>query len=478
VTDIAGTTEAESQDPNKRTLDLVRAYRIFRRSFGDEVGIDVADLYDLVAFYVDVGSGLPDIGNASTIVFNDVDGIGLPAIDKRSQWEGSKRLLHVIHHCGFTLRSLLHEIGHLWCAYVNYRETQSGTPQILLHEDFKPKLYQYARLHWGGWVEDGVSSMDYDRVDWVRQGDNTFRRIDRSANEFFGFGKDGFGYSPLDLYLMGLIPDTATDVPDWLIVREPQLAGNGQQDTFVAPRATNVGIQNVVWSAGPRDPDHQDSQRLFQQATIVITKGGANTATFLATCDDWRSKHEMNFRRATGGRAILDTTLLLKGSRDIYIRHAEGDTGDDAGPPEMFWDSPDLWVRNEDDNLSEPQSPQRRRTNFIYARVRNKGATPYHNVKVNFYLFDAESEAAARQEFRYPSTGAQFVGRQVIETLPPNDGALNVPNVKQLWILDPVAYKHPFLICEIIPHDPAPLKLHRVWENKKLAQRTLAIAPP
>jgi hypothetical protein len=55
------------------------------------------------------------------------------------------------------------------------------------------------------------------------------------------------------------------------------------------------------------------------------------------------------------------------------------------GPPanEAAWDSPSLWVRNDNDGGTEHQSPERGRTNWVLARVRNDGPVPVaHSVVV------------------------------------------------------------------------------------------------
>lgn len=62
----AGTTQ---------TVDYVGAYNLLRGTFGDD--------YDFVSFYIDVGSGFPDVGNASDTVFNNTTGIGLGAVNDR-----------------------------------------------------------------------------------------------------------------------------------------------------------------------------------------------------------------------------------------------------------------------------------------------------------------------------------------------------------------------------------------------------------
>jgi hypothetical protein len=474
VTNLSTFPGDGQEDANKKTLDFLGAYRLFRQFFKDHYDFDVGDHYHILAYYIDVDSGLPKVGNASTLIHNEVEGIGLRKFDHRAQWDQSKSLLHVLHYSQFTLRSMLHEVGHMWLAYADYLDDNDETSS-LLHRDFPADELAYANEHWGGWVDDGLSCMDYDRCDWKSQDDGSFLKIDRKNNEFFPYGRDGFGYSPLDLYLMGLIP--AADVPDWRIVRDPMLdATSGQNNRYSAKEASYIGVRHVQALNGPRNPDHMASQRIFHQATIVLTAGGSQYEEFISTSESWRKLNENNFRRATGGRAILDSTVLFPGFDDVFFYHSERKV--DAGAAQGdFWKSPDLWVRRNNDRGTDHEEPLRGPSNFICARIHNSSTTSYRNLVINFYLFDAENQAAAREGFLYPCPDARFIGQQNIGTLPPTDEANQAPTVVQGWRIEPGTYKYPFLICEILPLATAPLQTHRVWENKKLAQREVQIPP-
>ena len=131
--------------------------------------------------------------------------------DERPAWNSTKLRL-CSHFTWFTLRTMLHEPAHLWCSYVQYRLAANGPTQALLHADFEGAADQ-SGLHWGRFMDDGISCMDYDRCDWDDNHDGTFNRFNRRADETSPIRAKRFGYSPLDLDLMGLIgPD---DVPKW-----------------------------------------------------------------------------------------------------------------------------------------------------------------------------------------------------------------------------------------------------------------------
>ena len=451
----------------QRTIDLIGAYGIFREQFGDD--------YDFVAFFIDEPSGLPDIGNGSTAIFTDVDGIGRPMINDRAAWSSTKLRL-CSHLTWITLRSMLHEPAHLWCSYVQCRRTPDGNAEPLLHADFVGAPDQSGQ-HWGRFMDDGISCMDYDRCDWQDNHDGTFYRFNRQADEASPVRATRFGYCPLDLYLMGLFgPD---EVPDWTMICDPTPLindGNLGPYTPAPPGAFKLGVQNVIFEEGPRTPDHLNSPRVFHQAAIVITKDPDPNCAFVAYVAGKQAQHLKNFRRATRGRAVMDGSLLRSNFGDLYIKHTPADDGTPSNQGDFF-NSPDLWIRNNPDGDAhfDSQAPLAGQDNWIYARVRNKGAKPYQNVTVNFYL-TARPHLAVRYPDDWHPDG--FIGSAAASVVPARsanaDGRVIV---KVRWPADrlPAATGAiASVLCEIIPMGTAPTALHAVWENPKLAQRLVS----
>ena len=157
--------------------------------------------------------------------------------------------------------------------------------------------------------------------------------------------------------------------------------------TPAPPGGFKLGVKNVIFENGPRTPDHLSSPRIFHQAVIVVTKNPDPNADFIADVAAKQARHVDNFRRATRGLAVTDCSLLRDNYRDLYIKHTPADDGTPSSVGDFF-DSPDIWVRNSpngDLNFNS-QLPQTGTDNWIYARIRNKGSKPYHNVRVNFYV--------------------------------------------------------------------------------------------
>jgi len=279
----------------QHVLDLIGAYKLFREKFGDD--------YDFINFYLDIDSGVVNMGNAQTMIYNDVAGIGKPALNNRADW-GTNRLLAVFHHCHFNLRTLLHEFAHQWCSYVNYRLDKDGPAQTLLHQDFVGASGQ-EQLHWGRWPEKRATCMDYDYGEWVHNVDGTFQRVVHDPDD--PTNDSWFGFCPLDLYLMGLIPPE--EVPPFLIVRNPQPGLDDGTGPYQAD-AVSIGIENIRFQEGDRAPDYRQSQRVFHQAVIVCTRQTATPNPFLVASENWRKGHTENYRRATGSRGSRSASSI------------------------------------------------------------------------------------------------------------------------------------------------------------------------
>jgi serine protease len=64
---------------------------------------------------------------------------------------------------------------------------------------------------------------------------------------------------------------------------------------------------------------------------------------------------------------------------DLYVKDDIADLGIQPNPSTNVWDSPDIWVRNQQDNIQIHQTPicyPTGQTNFVYVKIRNKGCNP------------------------------------------------------------------------------------------------------
>jgi hypothetical protein len=460
----------------QQTLDFQQIFALLKAQSGD--------YYDTMSCYLDTGSGVLNLGSAADTIYQDASGIGRWTFDFRSTWS-SARLQHYSYYSFFDAVTFLQEFGHRWAAYAKYA-TSPGTPgQTLLHQDWIWTPGGDGQ-HWGRWFDDGNSSMDYDQAEWIDIGGGQYNRIDRDTTQ--PAQAAWFGYCPLDQYLMGLIP--ASDVAPMKVLQNPTpaLSEVGPQNVPTGPYTpsaiTTVTIAEIQNSksddpspvfSGPRSPDYLASQRVFHNAIVVVSKNTSTASTFITNGETLRQGFTTNIRRVTSGRMMVDTSLLRSNYTDLYVKDNSADTGATSSTG-TFWETPDLVTRNTDDNIFADQPVIRQQDNWIYVRVRNKGATAYANVTVNVYLANFVGT-----EFLYPVdwNPTNLLGSQVIASLPAASGGVDGTAIAKFqWLqakIPPAAGWHPCVLVEVIPMETAPIGLHHVWENRKLAQKNVTI---
>ncbi|HSQ30603.1 MAG TPA: hypothetical protein VLN49_12175 [Gemmatimonadaceae bacterium] len=242
-------------------------------------------------------------------VRNDVHGIGAPIFDISSQWSVEPgRLQGVIEFpidwfFDGAAPATVHEIGHRW---INYsRDSVLGA----------------GGAHWPlstmGLGVMGISipgSGAGGQFPWslTPLGDGTVR-VNRAT--------PSDRYTPLDLYLMGLIP--ADSVPA-VQVLPPTTSFSALTDGMILP-ATTFTIADYIAANGERAPSRANAQRDFTMACLVLTYGRlmtesemaffdaacvrGETRTVLTTVDGLATEQAPGFYLATGGRATLTTKL-------------------------------------------------------------------------------------------------------------------------------------------------------------------------
>jgi hypothetical protein len=444
------------------TVDHVEAYKLFRTEFGDH--------YDFAFFRYDAASGVTQSGNSSPTIYNQISGINHyvgDSYDARASYGTSKlQSLQKMSWLG-EVRTCLHETGHRWLAFAYHQE--GGVHSENLHEEFSiPSQQGY---HWGTWFDNDRSCMDYDYDDWV---DSSIVpgewEIDNLATG--PPGVDEFGFHPLDLYLMGLIDPG--EVGNFSYIQNPSDPdGNG---SYSGTEVT-LNVNNVIDEEGARNPAYPNTQRVYHQAYILITKdmSGIGTlgdsTTILGELELYRGGMVEAFRRETWSRGMVDGSLLHDNFEDIYVRDNAADTGGSSSTG-AFWDSPDIWVRNANDGSTDHQDTLREQDNYVNVRVWNDSGSEYEDVIVRAYRANY-----AGTEFFYPDDWYpdNLIGEQVI-TVPNGSSATAVITWDEAFIPD--ASWHPCLLVEVIPMEVTPEGRQHVWENRKLAQKNITISDP
>ncbi|HLW81362.1 MAG TPA: hypothetical protein VKS20_04905 [Candidatus Acidoferrales bacterium] len=194
----------------------------------------------------------------------------------------------------YAISQIGHEMGHRWAAFVSARV---GNETIRLGDPVHWQMglqaivpFPYVRPTEASIMGGGV---------WQDNFDGTFTQLDDN------YYVPATGYSYLDLYLMGLI--SPAEVPDFFLLRHLQYVGkdaNGHR-IFKAGR-TKVTIQDVIAAEGPRTPDVEHSQRLFNTGMVIIVQHGMKpSARLIDETNGIREQWMKFFSIATGRRASM-----------------------------------------------------------------------------------------------------------------------------------------------------------------------------
>lgn len=231
------------------------------------------DDYDFVTMFV---TEHLNFGALYSPLQNTDDGIGMPQFDQTtstgfSELEGFLFMNSIFDYTGSIHDALFfgQELGHRWASYVRRR---GGGQDMLGRDD----------AHWSFWMDTDNSTMEGNN--WVEHTNGRWRT---------DFGVD-VGYSQLDRYLMGFL--APEDVDDWLLIQSPQVLQNPYQwgedgiqpstapyyviqqwvddgDDYpivVRGDAEMISIEDVTWIEGERNPSHEDAQRDFRMAFVIM----------------------------------------------------------------------------------------------------------------------------------------------------------------------------------------------------------------
>lgn len=134
-----------------------------------------------------------------------------------------------------------------------------------------------------------------------------------------------------------------------------------------------------------------------------------------------------------------------------------------------FWDSPDLWIRNNDDGGTDHETPVYGQDNWFFARVRNKvsAGRPEHFV-VTFH-----SKGFVGTQFVFPNDFFPCITAKAEFDLEP--GATKVVKARWPRELVPHAGVHTSLLASIITRGDRPVTGRHVWQHNNLAQKNLIV---
>jgi hypothetical protein len=178
----------------------------------------------------------------------------------------------------------------------------------------------------------------------------------------------------------------------------------------------------------------------------------------------YRGAHLREMLQSFHDRGIL----AVNPAADVYIRDDSADPGTTAYHASVFWDSPDVWVRNSDDNGTTHLAPIAGHDNWFYARVRNRGTAPARAFVVTFNV-----KLWLGTEFAFPADFVPYFSAAPGFSLAP--GADLVVKAKWPAALVPPSGSHGCLLVSVFsPLEPIPAGAN-VWNHPNLAQKNLEV---
>jgi hypothetical protein len=241
----------------------------------------------------------------NVLVSNQVQNIGVDIFDDTHKFGSSGRLKSTIYLSFSSIDVFDHEIVHTWGPAI-------GQSLGLLNSIYN---YDVNQGHWNEFadMEGQVGSYYFDPSGKVGhfsyKGNETWSLISNLTVE---------PYSPLDLYIMGLIPPE--EVPPIHILNSPDTT---DIENITASSFQTVTIEDIIAAeGGERIPSSADSQKDFSLAFIVTQDIPYNDAAYayfslmsyhLTTHDSPTKTRRLfgPFYWATGGLATLETLLPL-----------------------------------------------------------------------------------------------------------------------------------------------------------------------
>ena len=235
----------------------------------------------------------------NVLVTNSVENIGMNMVDNSARFGSGGGLKSTIYHSFGSIDIFDHEVGHTWGMAI-------GQSLGLIQED-----WDVDQGHWNDLsdIQGQMGAYFFDDDSpaighFAYNGDETWRLIANTDVE---------PYSPLELYVMGLIPPE--QVPPIHILSSPD---TGDLARITATYRTVTIEQIMAAEGGPRYPTHAETPRDYTLAFIVVQDVPFNEAAYayfsllshdLMTEEAPEGCCHAPFYWATGGRARLSTFL-------------------------------------------------------------------------------------------------------------------------------------------------------------------------
>ena len=196
-------------------------------------------------------------------------------------------------------RVVLHELGHRWLLFASLAENGANTFTL-----------NPVSAHPAQYVDTRAAFNVYTSKDTSVMGGGYFTD---NANGTFTTAEYGpYGYSWLDLYLMGLAGPAEVPTMFYIANSSPQLGG----EYYAPPNQTYTGtrrdfnVQQVIDATGNRNPVYPATQRDFRVVFVLLADPRRDvTDAELEKVQLYRSLMERDFATATDRRGSVSTAI-------------------------------------------------------------------------------------------------------------------------------------------------------------------------
>ena len=200
-----------------------------------------------------------------------------------------------------------------------------------------PMLHELMH-RWANFIVSPLVHWDFSSANGILGGFDAATLVDHGGGRYSapnvstgGWALNIKRYSPIELYLAGLIPPE--EVPDLWVAEDGEIlrdeSGRWDRKSFTASRVKTYTIEDIIAEHGPRIPDHRQSQKAFRAAVILLVSEDYpatskflemlnNNASLFSHAGEDQFDEWYNFYEATGGRA----TITLDGLSQFENRGA------------------------------------------------------------------------------------------------------------------------------------------------------------
>jgi large repetitive protein len=288
-------------------VDVFQVGKLFYETHGDDYDF----LYMWTDFDVDLGGAFAYYLGAS----NNTRGIGISTYSRAGSFGSAGKLQGFLNMNSIflypndpdaqflgmnsTYSILGQEQGHRWLAFVNFKDGNSSSSELLGRSDshWSPYFNTESTISPSG--ARNSSSVEGNSIDDM--GGGGFVTNQRAINYF----------SELDQYLMGV--RGADEVSDMFLVKNGSGFSGTNPRTGIRLRGTRkrVSVDDIIAAEGERVPNVTESQKEWRAAWILLVQHGdepseATVQRLQALQRGW----ETYFNRALDGRGTITTALV------------------------------------------------------------------------------------------------------------------------------------------------------------------------